>query len=152
MASWPTSAHPCAAVGGHGTEPSLGNRSVPCLVWRGRLAESGFDDLLPYPATAGLAPVSHRQIQYRFSRVGAALITRFGTLGRVNEPFSLHWDNGLVFISRDYICSFGLEQEFIAPSLSATEWDDGAGDPHPEGSRRAPALFRQPGAHLAGDR
>lgn len=47
-----------------------------------------------------------------------ALITRFGTLGRVKEPFLLRSDNGLVFTSRDYtrlVRSYGLKQEYITP-------------------------------------
>jgi putative transposase len=47
-----------------------------------------------------------------------ALITRFGSLGRVPEPFLLRSDNGLVFTSRSYtqlVRSYGLQQEFITP-------------------------------------
>jgi putative transposase len=47
-----------------------------------------------------------------------ALIARFGTLGRVPEPFLLRSDNGLVFTSRSYtrlVRSYGLKQEFITP-------------------------------------
>lgn len=47
-----------------------------------------------------------------------ALITRFGSLGRVREPFLLRSDNGLVFTSRSYtalVRSYGLKQEFITP-------------------------------------
>ena len=47
-----------------------------------------------------------------------ALIARFGTLGRVDEPFLLRSDNGLVFTSRAYtklVRSYGLKQEFITP-------------------------------------
>lgn len=47
-----------------------------------------------------------------------ALIARFGTLGRVREPFLLRSDNGLVFTSRKYtqlVRSYGLRQEFITP-------------------------------------
>ena len=47
-----------------------------------------------------------------------ALIARFGTLGRVPEPFLLRSDNGLVFTSRNYtrlVRSYGLNQEFITP-------------------------------------
>lgn len=47
-----------------------------------------------------------------------ALITRFGTLGRVPTPFLLRSDNGLVFTSRGYtrmVRSYGLQQEFITP-------------------------------------
>jgi len=47
-----------------------------------------------------------------------ALITRFGTLGRVKTPFLLRSDNGLVFTSRKYtalVSSYGLIQEFITP-------------------------------------
>ncbi|MEM1345098.1 MAG: integrase core domain-containing protein [Pseudomonadota bacterium] len=47
-----------------------------------------------------------------------ALIARFGTLGRVDTPFLLRSDNGLVFSSRDYtkiVRSYGLKPEFITP-------------------------------------
>lgn len=47
-----------------------------------------------------------------------ALITRFGTLGRVPARFLLRSDNGLVFTSRHYtslVRSYGLKQEFITP-------------------------------------
>jgi putative transposase len=47
-----------------------------------------------------------------------ALITRFGTLGRVPTPFLLRSDNGLVFTSRLYtriVRGYGLRQEFITP-------------------------------------
>lgn len=52
------------------------------------------------------------------SALEQALITRFGTLGRVREPFLLRSDNGLVFTSRSYtalVRSYGLRQEFITP-------------------------------------
>ncbi|WP_367179302.1 DDE-type integrase/transposase/recombinase [Hyphomonas sp.] len=42
-----------------------------------------------------------------------ALITRFGTLGRVREPFLLRSDNGLVFTSRSFtklVRIYGLRQ------------------------------------------
>ncbi|HEU6455323.1 MAG TPA: IS3 family transposase [Roseateles sp.] len=47
-----------------------------------------------------------------------ALISRFGSLGRVQSPFLLRSDNGLVFSSRRYtalVRSYGLQQEFITP-------------------------------------
>lgn len=47
-----------------------------------------------------------------------ALIARFGTLGRVPQPFLVRSDNGLVFTSRSYtalVRSYGLRQEFITP-------------------------------------
>jgi putative transposase len=47
-----------------------------------------------------------------------ALISRFGTLGKVGVPFLLRSDNGLVFTSRKYtalVRSYGLQQEFITP-------------------------------------
>jgi putative transposase len=47
-----------------------------------------------------------------------ALITRYGTLGRVRTPFLLRSDNGLVFTSRSYtamVRGYGLRQEFITP-------------------------------------
>ncbi len=49
-----------------------------------------------------------------------ALITRFGTLGRVSTPFLLRSDNGLVFTSRGFtalVRSYGLKQEFITPQV-----------------------------------
>jgi putative transposase len=52
------------------------------------------------------------------SALEQALIARFGTLGRVPEPFLLRSDNGLVFTSRSYtrlVRSYGLKQEFITP-------------------------------------
>ena len=47
-----------------------------------------------------------------------ALISRFGTLGRVNDEFLLRSGNGLVFTSRKFtalVRSYGLKQEFITP-------------------------------------
>lgn len=52
------------------------------------------------------------------SALEQAPITRFGSLGRVREPFLLRSDNGLVFTSRSYtalVRSYGLRQEFITP-------------------------------------
>ena len=52
------------------------------------------------------------------SALEQALIARFGTLGKVQEPFLLRSDNGLVFTSRHYTKlarSYGLKQEFITP-------------------------------------
>jgi putative transposase len=52
------------------------------------------------------------------SALGQALINRYGTLGRVNAPFLLRFDDGLVFTSRSYtrlVKSYGLQQEFITP-------------------------------------
>ena len=52
------------------------------------------------------------------SALEQALITRYGSLGRVTSPFLLRSDNGLVFISRHYtrlVRSYGLKQEFITP-------------------------------------
>jgi len=52
------------------------------------------------------------------SALEQALITRYGSLGRVTAPFLLRSDNGVVFTSRNYtalVRSYGLEQEFITP-------------------------------------
>ena len=52
------------------------------------------------------------------SALEQALIARFGTLGRMKEPFLLRSDNGPVFTSRSYtalVKSYGLKQEFITP-------------------------------------
>lgn len=50
--------------------------------------------------------------------VEQALIARFGSLGRVQSPFLLRSDNGLVFSSRRYtalVHRYGLQQAFITP-------------------------------------
>ena len=52
------------------------------------------------------------------SALEQALIARFGTLGKVTEPFLLRSDNGLVFTSRYFtalVKSYGMQQEFITP-------------------------------------
>lgn len=52
------------------------------------------------------------------SALEQALIARYGCLGRVDKPFLLRSDNGLVFTSRSYTAlakSYGLQQEFITP-------------------------------------
>ena len=83
-----------------------------------------------------MASVALWQDHNRLQRVGAALISRFGTLGRINCAFLLRSDNGLVFTSRRFtalVRSYGLRQEFITPHgpqqtdviespLSEVEW------------------------------
>jgi putative transposase len=91
-----------------------------CRVWTGR---DGW-------ATLALVIDCHTRelLGWHLSRSGKAataanaleqaLITRFGTLGRVPTPFLLRSDNGLVFCSRHYtalVRSYGLQQEFITP-------------------------------------
>lgn len=52
------------------------------------------------------------------SALEQALIARYGCLGKVDKPFLLRSDNGLVFTSRSYtslVKSYGLQQEFITP-------------------------------------
>lgn len=52
------------------------------------------------------------------SALEQALIARYGSLGKVEMPFLLRSDNGLVFTSRSYtalVRSYGLQQEFITP-------------------------------------
>jgi putative transposase len=52
------------------------------------------------------------------SALEQALIACYGHLGRVQKPFLLRSDNGLVFTSRSYtalVKSYGLQQEFITP-------------------------------------
>ncbi len=91
-----------------------------CRVWAGR---DGW-------ATVALVMDCHTRelLGWHLSRSGKAttavaaleqaLITRFGTMGRVQTPFLLRSDNGLVFTSRRYtalVRSYGLQQEFITP-------------------------------------
>jgi putative transposase len=52
------------------------------------------------------------------SALEQALIARYGCLGKVDKPFLLRSDNGLVFTSRSYtslVKSYGFKQEFITP-------------------------------------
>ena len=56
-----------------------------------------------------------------------ALISRLGTLGRVNREFLLRSDNGLISTSRHFtalVRSYGLKQEFITPHCprAKTAW------------------------------
>ena len=91
-----------------------------CRVWSGR---DGW-------ATLALVMDCHSRelLGWHLSRSGRsktaesaleqALITRFGTLGRVPKSFLLRSDNGLVFTSRSYtalVRGYGLRQEFITP-------------------------------------
>lgn len=91
-----------------------------CRVWAGR---DGW-------ATLALVIDCHTRelLGWHLSRSGKActaisalehaLIARFGTLGRVPEPFLLRSDNGLVFTSRAFtalVRRYGLRQEFITP-------------------------------------
>ena len=66
-----------------------------------------------------------------------ALVTRYGTLGRVPTPFPLRSDNGLVFTSRNYtrlVRSYGLRQEFI--TSHCPQQNGMARDPDIEGTVR----------------
>lgn len=60
------------------------------------------------------------------SALEQTLITRFGTLGRVPEPFLLRSDNVLIFTSRNYTAlmkAYGLHHEFITHiARSRMEW------------------------------
>ena len=73
-------------------------------------------------------PLARRLLGWHLGRSGRsktaesaleqAQIARYGCLGRVQSPFLLRSDNGLVFTSRSYtalVNSYGLKQEFITP-------------------------------------
>lgn len=102
------------------TAPDLRRATDLCRIWGGR------DGWL----TLALVIDCHtrRLLGWHLARSGKAstavaaldqaLITRYGTLGRVPAPFLLRSDNGLVFTSRDYtrlVKSYGLRQELITP-------------------------------------
>lgn len=91
-----------------------------CRVWAGR------DGWATFALVADCC--SRELLGWHLSRSGKsktaeaaleqALITRFGTLGKVDQPFLLRSDNGLVFTCRSYtalVKSYGLQQEFITP-------------------------------------
>lgn len=77
-----------------------------------------------------------------------ALITRFGTLGRVPQSFLLRSDNGLVFTSRKFtalVRGYGLQQEFITPHCPQQNGMVGTRDPDTERAMRpSPALRQHP--------
>jgi len=91
-----------------------------CRVWTGRdgwgvlalVADCHSRELLGWHLSrSGKAKTAEAALEH-------ALIARFGTLGRVDAPFLLRSDNGLVFTSRSYtalVRSYGLRQEFITP-------------------------------------
>lgn len=84
---------------------------------------------------------------------GEALITRYGTLGRVKEPFLLRSDNILVFTSRDYtrlVRRYGLRQEFTTPHCPQQNGMV-TGNPDVERAMRASASLREPNPRPAGD-
>ena len=93
-------------------------RSDLCRVWAGR---DGWTTLAPvidchtreflgwHLSWSGKATTAASALEH-------ALITRFGTLGKVPREFPLRSDNGLVFTSRrdtTVVRSYGLKQEFI---------------------------------------
>ncbi|WP_371359364.1 transposase [Cohaesibacter sp. ES.047] len=74
--------------------------------WGCRMVQNPGPPLRTGKATTATAALEH------------ALISRFGTLGRVDREFQLRSDNGLVFTSRHFtamVRSYGLKQEFITP-------------------------------------
>jgi putative transposase len=80
-----------------------------------------------------------------------ALISRFGTLGRVDREFLLRSDNGLVFTSRHFtalVRSYGLKQEFITRTAREPERHGRARHPHPQGAvRSSPSLRKHSARH-----
>ena len=64
------------------------------------------------------------------SALEQALIARYGCLGKVQMPFLLRSDNGLVFTSRSYtalVKSYGLKQDSSRPTRrSKTAWWSGS--------------------------
>jgi putative transposase len=83
------------------------------------------------------------------SALEQALIARYGHLGRVDRPFLLRSDNGLVFTSRSYT---RLGEELWAepgvhhPILPGAERDGRARHPNVEGPMRPSPSIREPAA------
>lgn len=91
-----------------------------CRVWAGRdgwatlalVIDCHIRELLGWhPSRSGKATTAASALEH-------ALISRFGTLGKVPREFLPRSDNGLVFTSRTYtalVRGHGLRQEFITP-------------------------------------
>lgn len=82
-----------------------------------------------FPFQAVIAKSVDERVPYGVRREGAlerALITRYGTLGRVREPFMLCSDSVRVFTNNAYtwlVRSYGLKQELITHTAhSRTGW------------------------------
>lgn len=112
-------AHRGPDLSGRQTQRTRGDRPVPRLGRSGRLGDFGAHRRLPQPGIAGLASRQKRgKARPAESALEQARIARFGTLGRVHQPFLLRSDNGLVFTSRSYtklVRSYGLKPAFITP-------------------------------------
>ena len=102
------------------TAPNERGSTDLCRVWAGKDGWTSLALVIDYH--------TRELLGWHLSRTGKAttaasalehaLISRFGTLGRVNREFLLRSDNGLVFTSRHYtalVRSYGLRQEFITP-------------------------------------
>ena len=91
-----------------------------CRVWAGKDGWANLAVVIdcPTPELLGWHLSRSGKATTASNALEQALITRFGTLGRVHQPFLLRSDNGLVFTSRHYtslVRSYGLQQEFITP-------------------------------------
>ena len=71
------------------------------------------------------------------SALEQALLARFGTLGRVPEPFLLRSDNGLVFSSRSYTQLRVTSGVHHAP-LPTAKWHGGAINSYAQRAMRTP--------------
>lgn len=112
------SSHPDAAV--CSTAPNERWSTDLCRLWADRdrwatlalVMDCHTRELLDWhPSRSGKACTAGSALEH-------ALGARFGTLGRVPEPFLIPSDNGLVFCSRSYtalVRNYGLRQEFITP-------------------------------------
>ncbi len=90
-----------------------------CRIWAGLDGWASLALVIDcHTRSCWLVPVRTGRATTAASALEQALITRFGALGVVPEPFMVRSDNGLVFTSRHYtalVRSYGLRQEFITP-------------------------------------
>ncbi len=95
------------AVGGRGSERVPVARSSPCLGRTGWLGHARTRHGLPMRERLGWHLSRSGKASTAVSALEHAPIARFGTPGRVQAPFLLLSDNGLVFTCRAYTFLFG---------------------------------------------
>jgi hypothetical protein len=75
------------SVGSYTTERALGDGPLPSMGWARWLAHLGLRDGLQHQRVTRLAPLEEREGDDGIRGTGAGVDPRWGSLGRVPEPF-----------------------------------------------------------------